>query len=136
MWRTAALGGVIAGASAALAACAATGHAPKPDASRVPIYLGAEPVGMGDDLYGFSMRMRSPREAGDIDAYVTCMVAGYALQKDAAFARKLRTNVKEEGGVWIADAVYSISPELPKGTQTIDAEVTVADCEEQGIPTA
>lgn len=136
MWRKAALGGVIAGASAALSACAATGHAPKPDATRVPIYLGAEPVGLGDDLYGFAIRMRSPRAAADIDAYVTCMVAGYALQKDAGFARKVRTNVKEEGGVWIADAVYSISPELPKGQQTIDAEVTVADCKEQGIPTA
>lgn len=136
MIRRAALGGVIAGASAALGACAATGHAPKPDATRVPIYLGAEPVGLGDDLYGFSVRMRSPREAADIDAYVTCIVSGYALQKDAGFARKVRTNVKEEGGVWIADAVYSISPELPKGLQTIDAEVTVADCKEQGIPTA
>lgn len=136
MLRKSALGGVTAGASAVLAACAATGHAPKPDATRVPIYLGAEPVGLGDDLYGFAIRMRSPREAADIDAYVTCMVAGYALQKDAGFARKVRTNVKEEGGVWIADAVYSISPELPKGQQTIDAEVTVADCEEQGIPTA
>lgn len=136
MIRRAALGGVIAGASAALSACAATGHAPKPDPTRVPIYLGAEPVGLGDDLYGFSVRMRSPREAADIDAYVTCIVSGYALQKDAGFARKVRTNVKEEGGVWIADAVYSISPELPKGLQTIDAEVTVADCKEQGIPTA
>lgn len=136
MWRKAALGGVIAGASAALAACAATGGPPKPDATRVPVYLGADPVGLGDDLYGFAIRMREPREAADIDAYVTCMVAGYALQKDAGFARKVRTNVKEEGGVWIADAVYSISPELPKGMQTIDAEVAVADCEEQGIPTA
>lgn len=136
MMRKAAFGGLIAGASAALAACAATGSAPKPDATRVPIYLGAEPVGLGDDLYGFAIRMRSPREAADIDAYVTCMVAGYALQKDAGFARKVRTNVKEEGGVWIADAVYSISPELPKGTQTIDAEVTVDDCKDQGIPTA
>ena len=120
----------------ALAACAATGGAPTDDPGRVPIYLGAEPVGLGNDLYGFAVRMRSPRNAADIDAYVTCVVSGHALHEKAGFARKVRTNVKEEGGVWIADAVYSISPELPKGLATIDAEVAVADCAEQGIPTA
>jgi hypothetical protein len=136
MMRGAAVSGVMAGGLSALAACAAPGGAPRPDATRVPVYLGAEPVGLGDDLYGFAVQIRNPRGPGDIEAYVTCMVAGYALQKDAGFVRKLRTNVRQEGGVWIADAVYSISPALPKGLRTIDAEVTVADCAEQGIPTA
>ena len=134
--RSLAVSGVLTGGLSALAACAATDGAPRIDPTRVPVYLGAEPVGIGDDLYGFDIRMKNPRGPEDIDAYVTCIVAGFALQKDAGFARKLRTNVKEEGGVWIADAVYSISPALPNGLRTIDAEVTVADCAEQGIPTA
>lgn len=100
-----------------------------------PIYGGAEPVGMGDDLYGFLVTMKGAREAAEVEAYVTCVVAGYALEKNAGFARRVRTNVKEEGGVWIADAVYSISPTLPRGIKTIDAEVAVADCAERGIPT-
>jgi hypothetical protein len=43
--------------------------------------------------------------------------------------------VQVEGGVRIADAVYTVSPTLPRGLQTIDAEVRVADCAELGIPT-
>jgi hypothetical protein len=136
MMRGAALPSLMAGGLSALTACAATDGAPTDDPTRVPVYLGAEPVGLGGDLYGFAIQMRNPRSAADIDAYVTCIVAGYALQKGAGFARKLRTNVKEEGGVWIADAVYSISSALPKGLRTIDAEVAVADCTEQGIPAA
>lgn len=134
--RGALISGMLAVFLPTLAACAATDGKPRPDATRKPVYLGAEPVGLGGDLYGFAVRMRAPRDAADIEAYVTCIVAGYALQKDAGFARKLRTNVKEEGGVWIADAVYSISPALPSGLRTIDAEVAVSDCAENGIPTA
>jgi hypothetical protein len=43
--------------------------------------------------------------------------------------------VNEEGGVWLADAVYTISPALPRGSRTIDAEVVTAACVEKGIPT-
>lgn len=111
----------------ALSACAAVPAA--------PVYEGAEPVGMGDDLYGFHVSMKGAREATEVEAYVTCVVAGFATEKNAGFARRVLTNVKEEGGVWIADAVYSISPTLPRGMKTIDAEVTVADCAERGIPT-
>lgn len=111
----------------ALSACAA--------APVGPVYGGGEPVGMGDDLYGFLVTMKGARAVDEVEAYVTCVVAGYTLEKNAGFARRVRTNVKEEGGVWIADAVYSISPTLPRGTKTIDAEVTVADCAERGIPT-
>jgi len=41
----------------------------------------------------------------------------------------LRTNAQEKGGVWSADAVYTISPSLPRGLRTID------DCAEKKIPT-
>ena len=111
----------------ALSACAAVPAA--------PAYEGAEPVGMGDDLYGFHVSMSGARDASEVEAYVTCVVAGFAVEKNAGFARRVLTNVKEEGGVWVADAVYSISPTLPRGMKTIDAEVAVADCAERGIPT-
>ena len=34
-----------------------------------------------------------------------------------------------------ADAVYTISPALPRGLRTLDAEVVVQDCKANGIPT-
>jgi hypothetical protein len=47
----------------------------------------------------------------------------------------VRTLVDETGGIWRADAVYTISAALPRGERTIDAEVTVANCALNGIPT-
>ncbi|WP_413875919.1 hypothetical protein [Albidovulum sp.] len=103
-------------------------------ASRV--YEAADPVGMGGDLYGFLVSVKGSKSSADVEDYATCVVAAYALERQAGFARKVRVAVKEEGGVLSADAVYSISPALPRGIRTIDAEVTVADCAERGIPTA
>ena len=40
-----------------------------------------------------------------------------------------------EGGVWHADAVYSVTAALPEGLVTIDAEITAEDCADRGIPT-
>ena len=51
------------------------------------------------------------------------------------FARHVRTTTNNQGGQWSGDAVYTISAALPRGLKTIDAEVIVADCEENGIPT-
>lgn len=110
-----------------LSACAATPAG--------PVYRGAEAVGMGDDLFGFLVTMEGAAGTAEVDAYVACIVAGYALEIDAGFARKVRVYMQEEGGVWTADAVYSISPTLPRGIKTMDAEVTAADCAERGIPT-
>ncbi|MEM9552458.1 MAG: hypothetical protein AAGA05_14860, partial [Pseudomonadota bacterium] len=70
-----------------------------------------------------------------IEEFADCAAAQYALIRGYGFARHLRTNTKEEGGVWRADAVYTISPSLPQGLRTIDAEIVVADCAENGIPT-
>ena len=61
--------------------------------------------------------------------------AGHALGGGTKFLCHSVRNIDEEGGIWRADAVYSVSPALPKGMRTIDAEVTVADCAERGIPT-
>lgn len=113
-----------------LAVLAACGPAP---AARA--YQATDPVGMGGDLYGFLATVKGGGGRVAAEDYATCVAAAYALEKQAGFARKVRVAVKEEGGVWSADAVYSISPALPAGIRTIDAEVAVADCVERGIPT-
>ena len=67
-------------------------------------------------------------------AYAECAAAQYTLIRGYGFARHLRTNVYETGGVWTADAVYTVSPSLPRGVRQIDAEVVAANCAENGIP--
>ena len=87
------------------------------------------------DLVQFSVTMQGARTADDVAAYADCAAAQYALIRGYGFARHLRTNIDEKGGAWTADAVYTISPTLPRGLETIDAEVVVANCAENGIPT-
>ena len=90
---------------------------------------------LDDDLVNFRVQLRGDATRDEVDAYARCAAAQYALIRGFGFARHVRTNVYEEGGVWRGDEVYTISPSLPRGTSTIDAEVTVAQCVETGIPT-
>ncbi|WP_299499175.1 hypothetical protein [uncultured Roseobacter sp.] len=101
----------------------------------IPDYLGVETALLDGDLVQFNVAMTKAQSEKDVQRYAECAAAQYALIRGYGFARHLRTNVTEEGGVWAADAVYTISPTLPDGLATIDAEVTVAACEETGIPT-
>ena len=78
--------------------------------------------------------MAGARDAGEVERYAECAAAQYALIRGFGFARHLRTNVVQEGGIWRGDAVYTISPALPDGVKKIDAEVVAADCAENGIP--
>jgi hypothetical protein len=100
-----------------------------------PAYLGIETRLMDGELVNFRVAMRGARDNTDVADYARCAAARYSLIRGYGFARHVRTNVATEGGIWRGDAVYTISPALPRGAHTIDAEVTVADCEEQGIPT-
>jgi len=100
-----------------------------------PDYRGVETSLLDGDLVQFDVTMTGARNKADVDAYAECAAAQYALIRGYGFARHLRTNVIEKGGVWAADAVYTISPSLPRGLRTIDAEVVVADCAENKIPT-
>ena len=100
-----------------------------------PEYRGVETRLLDGDLVQFTVEMTGARDNADVDAYAECAAAQYALIRGYGFARHLRTNVDEKGGVWAADAVYTISPSLPRGLRTIDAEVVVAHCAENGIPT-
>ena len=116
----------------ALAACAPA----VPSAEDfIPDYLGVETALLDGDLVQFNVAMTKALSRRDVERYAECAAAQYTLIRGYGFARHLRTNVTEEGGVWAADAVYTISPTLPRGLTTIDAEVTVANCMETGIPT-
>jgi len=132
MRRTLALALPLTGLLAALAACA---EAAAPEATKL-VYSGVQTQLLEGDLVSFGVGVwgAGADEAAAV-AYATCAAAQYALIRGYGFARHLRTNVSETGGVWRADAVYTISPALPRGLRTIDAEVTVADCADQGIPT-
>ena len=100
-----------------------------------PTYRGVETRLLDGDLVQFSVAMNGARTAADVEAYAECAAAQYALIRGYGFARHLRTTLSEKGGAWSADAVYTISPSLPRGLATIDAEVTVDSCAENGIPT-
>ena len=121
-------------ALAAVAACdeAATGG---DEVSRfAPDYEGIDTRLLEGDLVNFHVTMRGARGPEDVTAYAECAAAQYTLIRGYGFARHVRTNVDFEGGIWRADAVYTISPALPRGLKTIDAEVVAAGCAENGIP--
>lgn len=115
-----------------LAACApGQGTAPGFE----PLYLGIETALLDDDLVSFRVAMRGARSKADVADYAKCAAAQYALIRGFGFARHVRTNVSEEDGLWRGDAVYTISDALPEGRVTLDAEVVVENCKDDGIPT-
>ncbi|GAA6187416.1 hypothetical protein NBRC116596_04790 [Litorivita sp. NS0012-18] len=121
------------GLMAALGACAPSGQ----DVSRAapaPQYLGIETQLLDGDLVNFQVAMRGASGRADVAQFAQCAAAQYTLIRGYGFARHLRTNVTEQGGLWRGDAIYTISPALPRGLKTIDAEVVAAHCAENGIP--
>ena len=109
--------------------------AAQPAAQRfAPEYEGVATTLLDGDLVQFDVAMRGARGPSDVEDYAECAAAQYALIRGYGFARHLRTNVYEEAGLWRGDAVYTISPALPRGLRTIDAEVVTASCVENGIP--
>ena len=111
------------------------GCAPAPGADQKISYRGVETRLLDGDLVDFRVALSGAGDNTAVAAYATCAAAQYTLIRGYGFARHVRTNVTNSGGIWRADAVYLISPALPEGLRTIDAEVTVADCKDQGIPT-
>jgi hypothetical protein len=120
-------------ASAILLGCG--DPAPVQDSGFHPVYNGIETLLLDGDLVNFRVEMTGARGTEDVAAYARCAAAQYALIRGFGFARHVRTNVDNQGGTWRGDAVYTISAALPRGTRTLDAEVTVRDCGSQGIPT-
>ena len=128
------LAGLALTAPAVLGACTAE-RADVGRANFSPFYRGIETVLLDGDLVSFRVAMAGARGPQDVEAYARCAAAQYALIRGFGFARHVRTNVAQDNGTWRGDAVYTISAALPPGFRTIDAEVTVRDCGEQGIPT-
>lgn len=120
--------------SGGLVACA-----PQPSADESvpfePDYLEVKTQLLDHDLVNFKVKMTGARGRDDVSDYLECAAAQYALIRGYGFARHVRTNVANEAGIWRGDAIYTISPALPEGLRTIDAEVVVQNCAAQGIPT-
>ncbi|MGI1661176.1 hypothetical protein ACRDNQ_02960 [Palleronia sp. KMU-117] len=98
------------------------------------VYLGAEAEALDAEIIRITARMQGARDDRDVRDYALCALAGYADARGHAFARHLRTTVDKTGGVWQADAVYTISPAIPQGVRTIDVEAQLGACVETGIP--
>jgi hypothetical protein len=129
-------------AVAALAACSqdaevsrAVASAERATTPYAPEYLGIGTRLLDGDLVAFDVEMTGARGNADVARYAECAAARYALIRGYGFARHVRTAVDKRGEVWEGDATYVISDALPDGLATIDAEVVVAACEENGIPT-
>lgn len=126
-------GWVIAPALSVLAACGQA--APEGGAIRPELdYRGVETRLLDGDLVNFHVTMGSTADEAAILDYAECAAAQYTLIRGYGFARPIRTEVAQAGGVWTADAVYTISPALPDGLRRLDAEVVTAACAEAGIP--
>ncbi|MDO6458115.1 hypothetical protein Q4560_15265 [Celeribacter halophilus] len=123
-------------AAVQLSGCAVA--APEAEAGRMAgqtEYLGVETRLLDGDLVNFFVSAKGDEAKKDVVAYADCAAAQYALIRGFGFARHVRTNVAHEAGIWRADAVYTISPALPEGLRKLDAEVVVANCRDNGIPT-
>lgn len=100
-----------------------------------PRYLGVRTVLLQSDMVNVFVTMTGATMKSDVEAYGRCAAAQYALIRGWGFARHIRTTVETKNNTWHGDGVYLISASLPPGLMTIDAEVAVRDCAEQGIPT-
>jgi len=127
-------GAVVVAGALTLTGCAQQGATRDAGSAAPRSYLGIETQLLADDLVNFNVKMDGVQATEDLERYGRCAAGQYALIRGYGFARHVRTTVYTEGGLWLADAVYTISPALPKGLQTLDAEVVVADCAENGIP--
>jgi hypothetical protein len=124
-------------ATAALTACAPPGQR-DPALQGPPAraeYLGVDTLLLDARTVSFKVRMRGARGPQDVIAYARCAAAQYALIRGYSFAQHVRTNTSRVGDIWEADGGFIISPDIPAGLRNVDAEVVVADCQEQGIPT-
>ncbi len=137
IWREASLA-ILAGIG--LAGC--QGAAPgggvadpvAPSGEAAPRWLGITTRLLEGDLVNFIVAVEGTRDPLDVIAYARCTAAQYTLIRGYGFARHIRTSVREEGGRWQADAVYLISPDLPKGANTLDAAAELESCRARGIP--
>ena len=126
-------------ALAALVTGCDTGEKPEAVTRAAPMpadieYRGIDTRLLDGDLVQFVVETGPKADHAAIDRYAECAAAQYALIRGFGFARHVRTNVGRTQAGWLGDAVYTISPALPRGLKTIDAEVVVSNCADNGIP--
>lgn len=97
-------------------------------------YMGVKTSLLADDMVQFHVKAKGGATGSVATAYAECAAAQYTLIRGYGFARHIRTNVNSVAGDWVADAVYLISPAVPRGLKTIDAEVVADNCTVNGIP--
>lgn len=100
-----------------------------------PVYLDVATRLMDTNLVNFQVRMRGARYAGDVEDYARCAAGQYTLIRGYEYAQHVRTNLAKDGGIWKADAVYTVSPSFPAGSVALRASEVVKDCRDKGIPT-
>lgn len=132
--------GIVAGACIALVA--GCGVSPGPatllDAylpSENAEYLGIGPAPLGEDIVLIQVSMRGAEDREDVLRYADCGVAGYGVLEGLGYARHIRTTTDKTGGFWTGDAVYTLSPERPRGARVIETRAFAEACEQKGIPT-
>lgn len=110
-------------------------NTPVMSASFAPSYEPIETQLLDVDLVSFKATVHGARGPRDLRDATDCAAAQYALIRGYGYARHIRTNLGVEGVVWTADAAYTISVDLPRGTSTLDAAATVAECNARRLPT-
>lgn len=67
-------------------------------------------------------------------AYAACATAGYAAAHGFGWLRHIRTTTAASGAGRAAEAIYTLTREMPEG-QAMSAAATIAACNENGVPT-
>ncbi len=127
------VGGMMASAALSLTACTGTEPVPRDEIPFAPNYVSTTATALDADLVQIEVAMRGARDQIDVTEFADCVMAGYADARGFGFARHLRTQVSEEAGLWRADAIYTMSPDLPEGSLTIDVREKSNACLNQGI---
>lgn len=98
-------------------------------------YKGVDTRLLDEDLVNLRVRMSNITSRDQLVEYADCAAAQYTLIRGYLFAQHVRTNFSRQDGDWLADSVYVIRPNLPDGPKKLDAEVVVAACMDNAIPT-
>ena len=100
-------------------------------------FLGGSAAELDAGLMQLNVAMRGGREARALaERYARCVAIGYGLRHGFAFARHVRTKLDFRSGIWRADAVYTMSRNVPAGMNLIDIQIEQQDCTNRGIPMA
>ena len=120
--------------TALLAACQASTLASSDAPAGAPVYKGVVTRLLQTDLVQFKVQLANSTGPQAVQDYAKCAAAQYTLIRGFKFARHVRTTVDRSADTWTADAVYTISADMPRGFKTIDAEAAAAACVENNIP--